>query len=108
MPTTLKSLGSLQALFLSNGSPCIVVLNGEPFYKTQELEDEKSFKDRQLKSSEMTMRRLQQDKEKREQEMEKINTLDEKVANYSYDGIFPCVFFICCGQRGEKGIASAS
>lgn len=44
------------------------------------MEDEKSFKDKQLKSSEATMRRLHQDKEKRLQEMEKVKTLDEKVA----------------------------
>lgn len=43
------------------------------------MEDEKSFKEKQLKSSETTMRRLNQDKEKRLQELEKINTLDEKV-----------------------------
>lgn len=41
--------------------------------------DEKSFKDKQLKTSEATMRRLNQDKEKRLQEMEKVKTLDEKV-----------------------------
>lgn len=43
------------------------------------MEDEKSFKDKQLKSAEATMRRLHQDKEKRLQEMEKVKTLDEKV-----------------------------
>lgn len=43
------------------------------------MEDEKSFKEKQLKSSETTMRRLNQDKEKRLQELEKINALDEKV-----------------------------
>lgn len=45
----------------------------------QEMEEEKTFKDKQLKSSEATMRRLHQDKEKRLQEMEKVKTLDEKV-----------------------------
>lgn len=52
-----------------------------PYYRclNKELEDENSFKDKQLKSSELTMKRLQHDKEKRQQEMEKINTLDEKV-----------------------------
>lgn len=48
----------------------------------QEMEDEKGFKEKQLKSSETTMRRLHLDKEKRLQEMEKINTLDEKVCAY--------------------------
>ena len=43
------------------------------------MEHENSFKDKQLKSSKMTMRRLHYDKEKRLQEMEKINKLDEKV-----------------------------
>ncbi|CAM9166746.1 unnamed protein product [Hapterophycus canaliculatus] len=47
--------------------------------KLKEMEDEQSFKDKQLKSSEATMRRLHQDKEKRLQEMEKVNTLDEKI-----------------------------
>lgn len=47
--------------------------------RDQEMEDEKSFKDKQLKSAEATMRRLHQDKEKRLQEMEKVKTLDEKV-----------------------------
>ncbi|CAM9299562.1 unnamed protein product [Discosporangium mesarthrocarpum] len=47
--------------------------------KMKELEDENSFKDKQLKSSEITMRRLQQEKEKRQQEIAKINTLDEKI-----------------------------
>lgn len=47
------------------------------------MEDEKSFKDKQLKSSEATMRRLHQDKEKRLQEMEKVKTLDEKVADHT-------------------------
>ena len=52
-----------------------------PFHHVphQEMEDEKSFKDKQLKTSEATMRRLNQDKEKRLQEMEKVKTLDEKV-----------------------------
>ncbi|CAM9844234.1 unnamed protein product, partial [Ectocarpus sp. 12 AP-2014] len=45
----------------------------------REMEDEKRFKDKQLKSSEATMRRLHQDKEKRLQEMEKVKTLDEKI-----------------------------
>ena len=48
----------------------------------QEMEDEKGFKEKQLKSSETTMRRLHLDKEKRLQEMEKINTLDEKACTY--------------------------
>ncbi|CAM9127584.1 unnamed protein product, partial [Choristocarpus tenellus] len=47
--------------------------------KMKELEDENTFKDKQLKSSEMTMRRLQQEKEKRQEEILKINTLDEKI-----------------------------
>lgn len=50
------------------------------------MEDEKSFKDKQLKSSELTMRRLNQDKDKRLQELEKINTLDEKVCFWGAAG----------------------
>ena len=48
------------------------------------MEDEKGFKDKQLKSSETTMRRLHLDKEKRLQEMEKIDTLDEKAGEYEW------------------------
>lgn len=47
--------------------------------RLQEAEKDSSFKDKQLRSSEMTTRRLKQDKEKRQQEMEKITTLEEKV-----------------------------
>ncbi|CAM9723209.1 unnamed protein product [Ascophyllum nodosum] len=47
--------------------------------RVKEMEHENSFKDKQLKSSKMTMRRLHYDKEKRLQEMEKINKLDEKI-----------------------------
>ncbi|CAM9789148.1 unnamed protein product [Pylaiella littoralis] len=47
--------------------------------RVKEMKEEKTFKDRQLKSSEATMRRLHQDKEKRLQEMEKVKTLDEKI-----------------------------
>lgn len=54
-------------------------LPSSPFCRRQEMEDEKSFKDKQLKSAEATMRRLHQDKEKRLQEMAKVKTLDEKV-----------------------------
>eukprot|EP00903_Cladosiphon_okamuranus_P005511 g5491.t1 len=47
--------------------------------RMREMEDEKSFKEKQLKSAEATMRRLHQGKEKRLQEMEKVKTLDEKI-----------------------------
>lgn len=62
------------------------------------MEDEKSFKDKQLKSSEMTMRRLHQDKEKRLLEMEKINTLDEKVCMRRAGGEKELLFLRCSGD----------
>ncbi|CAM9412678.1 unnamed protein product, partial [Sphacelaria rigidula] len=59
--------------------------------RMRELEDENSFKGKQLKSSEMTRRRLQQDKERRQQEMDKIDTLDEKARLLLFTNCtFPC------------------
>jgi len=48
--------------------------------KLEEMKEEAKFKEKQLETSQMTMARLRQEKEKRLQEMEKINTLDEKIA----------------------------
>jgi len=48
--------------------------------KLDEMKDEARFKEKQLETSQMTMARLRQEKEKRLQEMEKINTLDDKIA----------------------------
>ncbi|CAM9309678.1 unnamed protein product, partial [Phaeothamnion confervicola] len=42
-------------------------------------QDESSFKEKQLRSSETTMKRLQQEREKRQQELERINSLDQKI-----------------------------
>lgn len=48
--------------------------------KMRELQDETSMKDKQLKSSEMTMKRLLAEKDKRTTEMAKIGTLEENIA----------------------------
>ena len=48
---------------------------------TQEMKDEVTFKEKQLESSQVTMTRLGDERTKRLQELEKIDTLDEKIAS---------------------------
>ncbi|GMH77967.1 hypothetical protein TL16_g10678 [Triparma laevis f. inornata] len=47
--------------------------------RLEEMKDEVSFKTKQLETSQQTMARLQQQRAKRIQEMQKINTLDQKI-----------------------------
>eukprot|EP00520_Triparma_pacifica_P000984 CAMPEP_0118662112 /NCGR_PEP_ID=MMETSP0785-20121206/16645_1 /TAXON_ID=91992 /ORGANISM="Bolidomonas pacifica, Strain CCMP 1866" /LENGTH=557 /DNA_ID=CAMNT_0006555609 /DNA_START=46 /DNA_END=1716 /DNA_ORIENTATION=+ len=47
--------------------------------RLEEMKDEVSFKTRQLETSQQTMARLQEQRAKRIEEMEKINKLDEKI-----------------------------
>ena len=47
--------------------------------RLSEMKDEVSFKTKQLETSQQTMQRLQEQRVKRVQELEKINTLDEKI-----------------------------
>ncbi|CAM9166558.1 unnamed protein product [Chrysoparadoxa australica] len=47
--------------------------------KMAEIKDESTFKEKQLKSSETTMKRLQTERNKRQQELEKVNSLDAKI-----------------------------
>jgi len=47
--------------------------------RLEEMKDEVSFKTKQLETSQQTMSRLQEQRVKRMQEMDKINTLDEKI-----------------------------
>lgn len=45
------------------------------------MKDEVTFKEKQLESSQVTMTRLADERTKRLQELEKIDTLDEKIAS---------------------------
>ena len=47
--------------------------------RLEEMKDEVSFKTRQLETSQQTMARLQEQRVKRVEEMNKINTLDDKI-----------------------------
>jgi len=47
--------------------------------RLEEMKDEVSFKTKQLETSQQTMSRLQEQRVKRMAEMEKINSLDEKI-----------------------------
>jgi len=47
--------------------------------RLKEMTDEASFKERQLESSQATIQRLMKEKEQRSAEMEKIQSLDEKI-----------------------------
>lgn len=51
------------------------------------MEEEKSFKDKQLKSSEITMRRLGQEKKKHLEELAKVKTLNEKVKGRLFETV---------------------